>query len=257
MPAVVGHELHADARMSWPGTPHAAAPPRWRQRRSSSASLLRSSAPTRCRCGCAASARQLRRRSWHSTLSAMWAGPLCARILHQAGWHVLKIEDSRRPDGARSGPAAFTAACTTASRPCGSIRTASGRAELGRLAQLAGVVVEDQPAAGAAQARPRRRGLASAAPGRVWVSVTGSAATTRSQRVAFGDDAAVAGGCVARAADGTPAFCGDAIADPVTGMTAGLAALAAAADGGGWLRTSRWPESATTSPARPGQSAVT
>ena len=55
------------------------------------------------------------------------------------------------------------------------------------------------------------------------------------QRVAFGDDAAVAGGLVARAADGTPVFCGDAIADPMTGLTAGLAALVAAADGGGWL----------------------
>src|SRR5262249_24777401 len=35
-------------------------------------------------------------------LSAMWAGPLCASILGRAGWRVLKVEDVRRPDGARS-----------------------------------------------------------------------------------------------------------------------------------------------------------
>ena len=37
------------------------------------------------------------------------------------------------------------------------------------------------------------------------------------------------------AADGTPVFCGDAIADPLTGLYAALAALAARAAGGGVL----------------------
>ncbi len=169
-------------------------------------------------------------------LSAMWAGPLCARILQQAGWQVLKVEDARRPDGARSGPKAFYASLHDG---IPAVRldfgSASGRAELARLAAQAGVVVESS--------RPRalrRLGIVAedwlaAAPGRVWVSVTGYGRDDPSQRVAFGDDAAVAGGLVAWAADGTPVFCGDAIADPLTGLLAGLAVLAASATGGGWL----------------------
>jgi hypothetical protein len=41
-----------------------------------------------------------------------------------------------------------------------------------------------------------------------------------SERVGFGDDAAVAGGLVAWGDDGTPRFAADAIADPLTGMVA-------------------------------------
>jgi len=65
--------------------------------------------------------------------------------------------------------------------------------------------------------------------------VTGYGRRDPQQRVAFGDDAAVAGGLVAWAADSTPLFCGDAIADPLSGLHAALSALAAHAAGGGWL----------------------
>jgi crotonobetainyl-CoA:carnitine CoA-transferase CaiB-like acyl-CoA transferase len=169
-------------------------------------------------------------------LSAMWAGPLCASILGRAGWRVLKVEDVRRPDGARSGPAAFYADLHDGSQTVIlDFGSAPGRAELSRLAALAGIVVESS--------RPRalrRLGLVaedwlSAAPGRVWVSVTGYGRPDPQQRVAFGDDAAVAGGLVAWAPDGTPVFCGDAIADPLSGLHAAVAALAAHAAGGGWL----------------------
>jgi CoA-transferase family III len=169
-------------------------------------------------------------------LSAMWAGPLCASILHRSGWQVLKVEDVRRPDGARSGPAAFYARLHAG---IAAVRldfgSASGRAELLRLADRAGIIVESS--------RPRALralGLVAeewlqAAPGRVWVSITGYGRSDPQQRVAFGDDAAVAGGLVAYLPDGTPVFCGDAIADPLTGLQAGLAALAASAVGGGFL----------------------
>jgi hypothetical protein len=169
-------------------------------------------------------------------LSAMWAGPLCAQLLSQAGWRVLKVEDARRPDGARLGPPAFYAGLHAG---CPAVRldfgSAAGRAELARLAALAGVVIESS--------RPRalrRLGLVAedwlaAGAGRVWVSLTGYGRADAQQRVAFGDDAAVAGGLVARAPDGTPVFCGDAIADPLSGLWAALAALAALRAGGGWL----------------------
>ena len=169
-------------------------------------------------------------------LSAMWAGPLCANILHKAGWRVLKVEDNRRPDGARSGPSQFY---TSLHRGIPSVRldfgSAAGQAALVRLAGRAGVVVESS--------RPRalrRLGLVAedwlhAAPGRTWISITGYGRDDPQQRVAFGDDAAVAGGLVAYDPDGSPVFCGDAIADPLTGLHAGLAGLAADAVGGGWL----------------------
>lgn len=237
VPAVVGHELHADA---WDELSRHAADCAAAEMAAAAqlvgipAAVLGASAPLPLRLHCLGPPGEAPKLALD--LSAMWAGPLCARILHQAGWHVLKIEDNRRPDGARSGPAAFYRSLHDGIPALRlDFGTASGRAELGRLAELAGVVVESS--------RPRalrRLGLVAgdwlaAAPGRVWVSVTGYGRDDPLQRVAFGDDAAVAGGLVAWAADGTPVFCGDAIADPVTGMTAGLAALAATADGGGWL----------------------
>jgi crotonobetainyl-CoA:carnitine CoA-transferase CaiB-like acyl-CoA transferase len=169
-------------------------------------------------------------------LSAMWAGPLCASILSQAGWHVLKVEDVRRPDGARFGQAQFYASLHAGSPAIRlDFATPTGQAELVRLADQAGIIVESS--------RPRalrRLGLVpedwlAAAPGRIWVSITGYGREDPQQRVAFGDDAAAAGGLVARGPDGLPVFCGDAIADPLTGLHAGLAALAASSAGGGIL----------------------
>ena len=67
--------------------------------------------------------------------------------------------------------------------------------------------------------------------GGTWVSIT--AAGRGSDRVGFGDDVAAAAGLVAVDAHGAPVFAGDAIADPLTGVTA--AALAASAVDGGVL----------------------
>lgn len=60
---------------------------------------------------------------------------------------------------------------------------------------------------------------------RVWLSITGYGSEGRSAtRVAFGDDAAVAGGLVVWD-DRGPCFCADAVADPVTGLAATAAVL--------------------------------
>ena len=40
-------------------------------------------------------------------LSALWAGPLCGDLLARAGASVVKVESTRRPDGARRGSRAF------------------------------------------------------------------------------------------------------------------------------------------------------
>jgi hypothetical protein len=169
-------------------------------------------------------------------LSALWAGPLCASLLRRAGWRTLKAEDARRPDAARSGSPRFYAELHAGGQAVQlDFGTESGHEELRRLAGQAGIVIESS--------RPRalrRLGLVAedwlaAAPGRVWISITGYGREDPQQRVAFGDDAAAAGGLVARGDDGVPAFCGDAIADPLTGMFAALAALAAVRAGGGVL----------------------
>ena len=69
----------------------------------------------------------------------------------------------------------------------------------------------------------------------VWVSITGyGRAGEAANRVAFGDDAAAAGGLVVWR-DGVPLFCADAIADPLTGLTAADACLRALAEGGRWF----------------------
>ncbi len=52
--------------------------------------------------------------------------------------------------------------------------------------------------------------------------------------IAFGDDAAAAGGLVVWK-DHVPLFCADALADPVTGLTAADACLRALTSGGRWL----------------------
>jgi crotonobetainyl-CoA:carnitine CoA-transferase CaiB-like acyl-CoA transferase len=56
--------------------------------------------------------------------------------------------------------------------------------------------------------------------GRIWLRINGY--RDQPDRPAFGDDAAVAGGLVGAAADG-PVFCGDAIADPLSGLEAARA----------------------------------
>ena len=40
-------------------------------------------------------------------LSSLWAGPLCGALLAECGCRVVKVESTRRPDGARGGSPAF------------------------------------------------------------------------------------------------------------------------------------------------------
>ena len=162
--------------------------------------------------------------------SALWAGPLCARLLGLAGARVVKVETPWRPDGARRGNAAFYRLLHAGHR-CVALdpRTSGGREAMAALVHAADIVIESS--------RPRalaRFGLdaeAAAAAGTTWVSIT--AHGRASDRVGFGDDVAAGSGLVARDADGSPLFCGDAIADPLTGLTA--AVLAACAPAGGAL----------------------
>jgi crotonobetainyl-CoA:carnitine CoA-transferase CaiB-like acyl-CoA transferase len=164
--------------------------------------------------------------------SALWAGPLCAHLLGLAGARVVKVETPDRPDGARRGAAGFYRLLHAGHRSVVlDPATAGGRRAMAALVAAADIVIESS--------RPRalaRFGLdarAAVAAGTTWVSIT--AYGRDRDRIGFGDDVAAASGLVCREASGTPLFCGDAIADPLTGLTAAVLAASAPPGGGGVL----------------------
>ena len=165
-------------------------------------------------------------------LSSMWAGPLCGQLLARAGATVVKVESRARPDGTRAGSQAFFNWMNS-----GKLSYTADFDEPTRLQQLleiADIVIESSRPTALA-----RRGLGPAdvtpRDGRVWLRVTGHGTQgERANWVAFGDDAAVAGGLVGTD-EGGPVFCGDAIADPLTGLQAALAVAESLNRGGGEL----------------------
>ena len=101
--------------------------------------------------------------------------------------------------------------------------------DLRPLLEAADVVIE-----GSRPAALIRRGLGPeqvrGRDGRIWLRITGYGTEgERADRVAFGDDAAVAGGLVGEGVE----FIGDAIADPLTGLAATQAVLDSLGRGGG------------------------
>ena len=170
-------------------------------------------------------------------LSSMWAGPLCARLLGLAGAQVIKVESAARPDGARLGDPGFFDWLHAGHRSVSvDFGPGAGRAALAALLEVADVVIEaSRPRALAALGLAP--GLIRHRPGQVWLSITGYGRGSPEQ-VAFGDDAAVAGGLVGWAQGGSspePVFCADAIADPLAGVCGALAVALSRAAGGGEL----------------------
>jgi hypothetical protein len=169
-------------------------------------------------------------------LTGLWAGPLCGGLLAQAGFSVTKIESSNRPDAMREGSPAFFERLNRGKRSRRIDFTAQeGRGELRQAFHEADVVIT-----GARLRAFEQLGLAptevfTANPSLVWVAVSGYGFLGEpSDRVAFGDDAAAAGGLVRWTPSG-PRFLGDALADPLTGLAAAAGALAALEAGGGLL----------------------
>jgi hypothetical protein len=169
-------------------------------------------------------------------LTALWAGPLCGDLLARSGADVIKVESQARPDGARRGPAAFFDLLNGQKRSVTlDFSTPQGRAKLAGLVAGADVVLESSRPRALEQLGLRASVVVAAGGPQVWVSITGYGRTgPGAQRVAFGDDAAVAGGLVVQQ-DGMPRFCADAIADPLTGLAAADACLEALEAGGRWL----------------------
>jgi hypothetical protein len=167
-------------------------------------------------------------------LSSLWAGPLCGRILADAGARVTKVESVARPDGARAGDPAFFDLLNGAKEQVSlDFGTEDGRAELLRLVAQAEVVIEaSRPRALAALGIDATTALRADVGPQVWVSITGHGRDQN--RVAFGDDGAAAGGLVAWDEAG-PCFVADAIADPLAGITAAGVVRTAMQAGGRWL----------------------
>jgi crotonobetainyl-CoA:carnitine CoA-transferase CaiB-like acyl-CoA transferase len=170
-------------------------------------------------------------------LSALWAGPLSASLLQLAGARVVKVESLTRPDGLRRGdPALFDLLNAGKQSVSLDLRQPSGLADLRRLLAAADVVIESSRPRALEQWGIRAADiLAESRRLRVWLSITGYGRGEPERNwVAFGDDAAVAGGLVGWDAEG-PCFCADAVADPTTGLVAAAACLSALRDGGRWL----------------------
>lgn len=167
-------------------------------------------------------------------LSALWAGPLCGAILAAVGASVTKVESLRRPDPTRVSTPGFFKNLNGAKTEVGFDFDGPGGAKrLRSLILSADVLITS--------ARPRAfaaLGLDPASvfavnPGLVWTAITAHGWTgAAADRVGFGDDTAAAGGLVRWTSDG-PRFLGDALGDPVTGLSATAGTLRALAAGGG------------------------
>lgn len=172
-------------------------------------------------------------------LSSLWAGPLCSRLWQQAGAEVIKVESSQRPDGARFGPPEFFERLN-AGKECVSLdlHREAGRRALLALLREADIVLEASRPRALRQMGIRVEELLEERPGLSWVSITGyGRREPQGNWIAYGDDAGIAAGLSALLHDCTGQWliCGDAIADPLTGLHAALAGWASWLAGGGQL----------------------
>ncbi|GAA5050570.1 CoA transferase [Nocardia callitridis] len=167
-------------------------------------------------------------------LSALWAGPLAARLLGFAGARVVKVELAGRLDGARRGSARFYELLhgghdsvlldPRAPEEVNLLRALLDRADI--------VIESSRPRALAALGIDAATRCVNSPV--TWVSIT-AYGRDAGHRVGFGDDVAMSAGLTVRDADNTPLPVGDAIADPLTGLHAAVLALAAHCAGGSRL----------------------
>jgi CoA-transferase family III len=157
-------------------------------------------------------------------LASLWAGPLATHLIQLAGATVLKVESSTRPDAMREGDAPFFNLLNQNKASIAlDFGDEAGRKVLLALIHKADIVVESSRPRALLQLGIDADALVRDIPGLVWMSITahgvhGNAAN----RIGFGDDCGVAGGLTAALinASGHAGFVGDAIADPLAGITA-------------------------------------
>lgn len=165
-------------------------------------------------------------------LSALWAGPLCAQLLHRCGAQVTTVSSMQRPDGAQFGsPDFYRQLHAGHERLQLDFRDVAHRVRLAELLADADVVIEASRPRGLVGLGLDRQSLTIAKP-QVWLSITAYGRTPPAdQWVGFGDDVAVSAGLLDWNKPHHPAFVGDAIADPLTGVYAALAVIDAMVQG--------------------------
>jgi crotonobetainyl-CoA:carnitine CoA-transferase CaiB-like acyl-CoA transferase len=102
----------------------------------------------------------------------------------------------------------------------------------------ADIVIEGSRPRALAQLGISAEEIVDESPGLTWISITGYGRSGDAANwIAFGDDAGVSAGLSALLCEegGRPIFCGDAIADPLTGLHAAVAALSHWRRGAGGL----------------------
>ena len=165
-------------------------------------------------------------------LSSLWAGPLCGHLLTRIGCRVIKVESTSRPDGARFGsPTLFERLHHGQEFLSLDFASAGDRGRLCDLILSADLVIEGSRPRALQRLGIDRDAIMARRPRLVWVSIT--AHGRGSDRVGFGDDAAAAAGLLAWDRAGRPVFVGDAIADPIAGLTATSCAMEALLRGAG------------------------
>jgi len=157
-------------------------------------------------------------------LSALWAGPLCAHLLHQCGMQVTSVASLQRPDGARIGsPKLFEVLHEGHTHLSLDFTLKSDLQRLATLLCQADVVIEgSRPRA--LQALGLDRDTLAPNGRQLWLSLTAYGRSAPfGDWVGFGDDVAIAGGLLSVDERGCPEFVADAVADPLTGIYAALA----------------------------------
>lgn len=173
-------------------------------------------------------------------LSSLWAGPLCADLLGRLGATVIKVESTRRPDGARRGNADFYARLNGGKHSVAvDFTTYEGRAQLLGLIERADIVIESARPRALRQLGIDAEAIVARSPGLSWIAISGyGRGEPEAGWAAFGDDAGVGAGLsrLMHEVYGQWLFCGDAIADPLTGLHAALVAWSSWLNGGGVLQ---------------------
>lgn len=159
-------------------------------------------------------------------LSAIWAGPLAGHLLWLAGAEVVKVESRSRPDLIRrDDPATFDLINQGKASVLIDLHDAREKAALVDLIRRADFVIESSRVRALRHLGIDGDALVRETPGLVWLSVTGHGACGEAANwTGIGNDCGVAGGLSRALADvtGEIGYVGDAIADPLTGITAAL-----------------------------------
>ena len=159
-------------------------------------------------------------------LSALWAGPLCAHLLHQCGMQVTFVTSVHRPDGAQQGsPKLYEVLHRGHDHVELDFTSQEGLHRLANLLRNADVVIEgSRPRALRALGVDRDTLVPQGK--QLWLSLTAYGRRAPfGDWVGFGDEVALAAGLFVQREDGRPEFIADAVADPLTGIFAALAVV--------------------------------